>query len=102
MVEVEYSPFSLEIESNGVLATCKELGIPIVAYSPLARGLITGTITKLEDIPKDDYRRNFECVHLSALTRRTCLSRFPSQPISTRCLQAQHGGKVFLQAAERR
>lgn len=31
-VEVEYSPFALEVEENGVLATCKELGIPIIAY----------------------------------------------------------------------
>lgn len=31
-VEVEYSPFALEIEDNGVLAACKELDIPIIAY----------------------------------------------------------------------
>ena len=32
-VEVEYSPFTTDIEHNGVLAACKELNIPIAAYS---------------------------------------------------------------------
>lgn len=32
-VEMEYSFWSTEIESNGVLATCKELGIPLISYS---------------------------------------------------------------------
>lgn len=31
-VEVEYSPWSLQIETNGILDACKELNIPIVAY----------------------------------------------------------------------
>jgi aryl-alcohol dehydrogenase-like predicted oxidoreductase len=34
-VQWEYSPWSLEIETNGVLDTCRELGIALVAYSPL-------------------------------------------------------------------
>lgn len=41
-VQVEYSPFVLDIESIGVKDTCEELGIAIVAYSPLGRGLLTG------------------------------------------------------------
>ena len=43
-IQVEYSPFTLDIEdeSIGLLKTAKELGIKIVAYSPLGRGLITG------------------------------------------------------------
>ncbi|KAH8756110.1 NADP-dependent oxidoreductase domain-containing protein [Diaporthe sp. PMI_573] len=48
--QTEYSPFTLDIESNGVLDTCKELGIAIVAYSPLGRGFLTGAITKPEDM----------------------------------------------------
>ncbi|KAJ7233045.1 NADP-dependent oxidoreductase domain-containing protein [Mycena rebaudengoi] len=45
-VEVEYSPFNLEIEDPqiGVLKVCRELGIAIVAYSPLGRGILTGRI----------------------------------------------------------
>lgn len=41
-VEVEYSPFTLDIEQNGVLQACKELGLTVVAYSPLGWGLLTG------------------------------------------------------------
>ena len=43
-IEVEYSPFTLDIEDEtiGLLKTARELGVKIVAYSPLGRGLITG------------------------------------------------------------
>jgi aryl-alcohol dehydrogenase-like predicted oxidoreductase len=43
-IEVEYSPFTLDIEDDtiGLLKTAREFGIKIVAYSPLGRGLITG------------------------------------------------------------
>lgn len=39
-VEVEFSLWSTEILENGVAATCAELGIPIIAYSPLGRGFL--------------------------------------------------------------
>lgn len=42
-VEVEFSLFATEILHNGVAATCAELGIPIVAYSPLGRGFLVCT-----------------------------------------------------------
>lgn len=41
-IQVEYSPFVLDIEKMGLLKTARELGVQIVAYSPLARGLVTG------------------------------------------------------------
>ncbi len=43
-LQVEYSPFTLDIEDEklGLFKTAKELGIAVVAYSPLGRGLITG------------------------------------------------------------
>jgi aryl-alcohol dehydrogenase-like predicted oxidoreductase len=41
-VQMEYSPFDLEIEKSGLADTAKELGMAVVAYSPLGRGLITG------------------------------------------------------------
>lgn len=37
-VEVEYSPWTIDMEQNGVLDACKELGITVLAYSPLGRG----------------------------------------------------------------
>ncbi|GAA5988071.1 hypothetical protein JCM11641_007921 [Rhodosporidiobolus odoratus] len=59
-VEVEYSPFCVDIEKNGVLAACKELGIPIVAYSPLGAGFLGNSWKSKEDIPEGDMRRNFD------------------------------------------
>ncbi|KAL9489808.1 hypothetical protein ACSS6W_002085 [Trichoderma asperelloides] len=58
-VQVEYSPFTLEIESEqtGILSTCKELGVGVVAYSPLGRGFLTGQLRGPEDLDKDDWRR---------------------------------------------
>lgn len=55
-LQSEYSLWSRDPE-DGTLATCRELGIGFVAYSPLGRGFLTGQFKKLEDIPADDYRR---------------------------------------------
>lgn len=41
-VQVEFSPFSLDIQKNGMAQTAKELGVSIVAYAPLGRGLFSG------------------------------------------------------------
>lgn len=46
-VQVEYSLWTRDIEDNGVLATCRELGIAIAAYSPLGRGFLTGIFFSL-------------------------------------------------------
>jgi len=58
-VEVEGSMFSLDIWENGVAEACKELGIPIAAYSPLGRGMLTGKVRSRADIPEGDMRRHF-------------------------------------------
>jgi len=57
-LQTEYSLFTRDVEQNGVLATCRELGIGFVAYSPLGRGLITGKIKGVQDIEAGDYRLN--------------------------------------------
>lgn len=57
--ELELSLFSTEILENGVAAACAEYDIPIVAYSPLGRGLLTGQIKTLDDIPQDSMLRHF-------------------------------------------
>lgn len=46
-VQVEYTPFELVIEECGLLASAKELGVSVVTYSPLGRGLITGRYVPL-------------------------------------------------------
>ena len=56
-LQSEYSLWSREIATNGVLAACHELGITFVPYSPLGRGFLTGAIQTLEDLDPCDWRR---------------------------------------------
>ncbi|HKD00962.1 MAG TPA: aldo/keto reductase [Terriglobales bacterium] len=56
-LQSEYSLWTRDPEA-GVLATCRELGIGFVAYSPLGRGFLTGRFHRFEDLPEDDYRRH--------------------------------------------
>jgi pyridoxine 4-dehydrogenase len=56
-VEVELSLWCTEPLENGVAKACAELDIPILAYSPLGRGALTGKIKSLDDIPEGDFRR---------------------------------------------
>lgn len=58
-VEVEVSMWETQALTNGVASTCAELGIPVVAYSPLGRGFLTGAIKTVEDLPAEDMRRHF-------------------------------------------
>ena len=57
-VQNEVSLFSRDVETNGVLNTVNELGIGLVAYSPLGRGFLTGELKSPEDMAADDFRRN--------------------------------------------
>jgi aryl-alcohol dehydrogenase-like predicted oxidoreductase len=59
-VQMEFSPFALEIESDqtGLLKTARELGVKIVAYSPLGRGFLTGSIRSRADLDATDNRLN--------------------------------------------
>ena len=50
--------FEGEPVEEEILPTCRELGIGFVPYSPLGRGFLTGTVTRAEDLPEGDYRRN--------------------------------------------
>ncbi|KAI4870597.1 Aldo/keto reductase-like protein [Hypoxylon rubiginosum] len=59
-VQIEYSPWTLDIENEdgtNLLATCRELGVAVVCYSPLGKGFLTGSILSRDDLPLDDYRR---------------------------------------------
>jgi aryl-alcohol dehydrogenase-like predicted oxidoreductase len=55
-LQSEYSLWSRDLEAT-ILPTCEELGIGIVAYSPLGRGFLTGAIKKPEDLTAGDVRR---------------------------------------------
>jgi len=56
-VQMEYSPWTLDMETNGLLDACRELGVAIVAYSPLGRGFLTGKYKSIDDLDADDWRR---------------------------------------------
>ncbi|KAL5315796.1 hypothetical protein ACEPPN_016667 [Leptodophora sp. 'Broadleaf-Isolate-01'] len=56
-VEAELSLWSLDILSNGVTQACAEFHIPVVGYSPIGHGMLTGQIKSPDDIPEGDFRR---------------------------------------------
>ncbi|MGE5363730.1 MAG: aldo/keto reductase [Bacteroidota bacterium] len=55
-LETEYSILTRDAEGE-ILDTCRELGIAFIPFSPLSRGLVTGTIENPENFAADDYRR---------------------------------------------
>jgi aryl-alcohol dehydrogenase-like predicted oxidoreductase len=55
-LQTEWSLFARQIEAE-ILPTCRELGVGLVAYSPLGRGLLTGAITATTGLATDDFRR---------------------------------------------
>jgi len=55
-VQSEYSLWTRDIE-DGVLPTLRDLGIGLVAYSPLGRGFLSGAIRSIDDLADTDYRR---------------------------------------------
>src|SRR3954453_18576268 len=55
-LQSEYSLWSRDIEAD-IIPTIRELGIGLVAYSPLGRGFLTGAIKSPDDLDEDDFRR---------------------------------------------
>ena len=55
-LQTEYSLWTRDLETE-ILPTLRELGIGLVAYSPLGRGFLTGAITSVDDLSDDDFRR---------------------------------------------
>ena len=55
-VQLEWSLWARDAETE-LIPTCRELGIGIVVYSPMGKGLLTGSIKKLEDFSEKDWRR---------------------------------------------
>ncbi|HKW37973.1 MAG TPA: aldo/keto reductase [Burkholderiales bacterium] len=55
-LQTEYSLWARDVEAE-ILPACRRLGIGFVAYSPLGRGLLTGTVRKIDDIAAHDIRR---------------------------------------------
>jgi len=56
-LQSEYSLFTRDVDDNGVRAAIRELGIALVPYSPLGRGILTAAITSVDQLAADDFRR---------------------------------------------
>ncbi|MFG2290371.1 aldo/keto reductase [Streptomyces sp. NPDC048595] len=58
-VQVEYSLFTRGVVEGELLDTCRELGVAVVAYSPLGRGMLTGAVSSRDDLAPQDNRRRW-------------------------------------------
>ena len=56
VLQSEYSLWTRQVETNGILAACEELGIGFVPYSPLGRGFLTGAIQSITDVGANEFR----------------------------------------------
>ena len=72
-IQMEYSLWTRDAEAE-VLPTLRELGIGLVAYSPLGRGFLTGSIRSMDDLPEDDWRRNNPRFQAEALQQNIALA----------------------------
>src|SRR5260221_5506552 len=59
-LQSEYSLWTRDVETNRGFATCLELGILFVPFSPLGRGFLTGQIKRAEDLAADDFRSKLQ------------------------------------------
>ncbi|GAB3166573.1 aldo/keto reductase [Telluribacter humicola] len=57
-LQTEYSLFERTVEARGIMKAMTDMGIGLVAYSPLGRGFLSGHIRSIDDLPADDFRRN--------------------------------------------
>ncbi|PYI12749.1 Aldo/keto reductase [Aspergillus sclerotiicarbonarius CBS 121057] len=73
MVEAEVSLWATDILRNGVAETCAELGIPIIAHTPLGAGMLTGTISSPDDLAENDHHRFFPRFHPDNLSKNRLL-----------------------------
>ena len=56
-LQTEYSLWSRDVEAD-ILPACRELGVGLVAYSPLGRGFLSGQFRSIDDLDDDDWRRS--------------------------------------------
>ena len=71
-LQTEYSLWCRFVEDE-ILPACRELGVGFVPYSPLGRGMLTGAISRPEDLPQGDRRRDHPRFHDGALERNAAL-----------------------------
>ena len=72
-VQNEYSLWTRQVESNGILDACTELGIGLVPYSPLGKGFLTGAIQSSADVSPGDFRATIPRFQADALAHNQAL-----------------------------
>ncbi|HZK88802.1 MAG TPA: aldo/keto reductase [Stellaceae bacterium] len=88
-VQVEYSLWSRDVEAE-ILPLCRELGIGFVAYSPLGRGFLTGTVTTLDTLREGDARRRMPRFQGDNLQRNlTLVEELKAHAAAENCTPAQ-------------
>ncbi len=72
-LQSEFSLFNRDLAAT-VLPTAIELGVGVVPYSPVGRGMLTGDLATLRDLPEDDFRRGLPQFQGENLARNTALA----------------------------
>jgi aryl-alcohol dehydrogenase-like predicted oxidoreductase len=96
-LQTEWSLFSRDIEAE-IVPTCRELGIGLVPYSPLGRGLLTGTVSSLDELQGDDFRRTQPRFQGDNLERNLELVAVVREIAATRNATAGQVALAWLQA----
>ena len=88
-LQTEYSLWTRDVEKE-ILATCRELGIGFVPYSPLGRGFLTGRFRTNEDFKEGDFRKNHPRFQgENFITNLKLLSRLDELSKAKGCTKAQ-------------
>ena len=88
-VQIEYSLWTRDVEPE-ILPLCEELGIGFVAYSPLGRGFLTGTVTSPDALREGDARRNMPRFQGDNLAHNLALvDELKGHAAAERCTPAQ-------------
>jgi len=99
-VQVEYSLWSRDVEAE-ILPLCRELGIGFVAYSPLGRGFLTGTVTTLDTLREGDARRRMPRFQGDNLQHNlTLVEELKAHAAAENCTPAQLALAWLLSRAE--
>ncbi|KEF07502.1 MULTISPECIES: aldo/keto reductase [Streptomyces] len=74
-VQLEYSLFTRDVVEGDMLATCRELGVTVVAYSPLGRGMLAGVLASREELSEADNRLRWPRFSEENIARNLALVR---------------------------
>jgi aryl-alcohol dehydrogenase-like predicted oxidoreductase len=102
----EYSLWTRDPETNGILDLCEELGIGFVPYSPLGRGFLTGAMTGDTKLAAGDFRRGLPRFTPEALERNQTLvdllKRIAAEKTATPAQIARNGNSQSTKACMHR